>query len=88
MTTREICERLLRIAREISSSRGRISNVEDVYKAVDYATDALDSAYEGVISLMLGIALPDPEKEFYDMAMRALQSPTDRQGNYTDGSTK
>lgn len=79
MTTREICERLLRIAREISSSRGRISNEEDVHKAVDYATDALDSAYESVISFMLGIALPNTEMEFYDMAMRVLQSPTDKQ---------
>ena len=79
MTTREICERLLRIARSISSSRGRASNEEDVYKVADYATNALDHAYEGVISLMLDVALPNNEQEFYDMAMRVLQSPTERQ---------
>ena len=55
MTKREICERLLKISSAISSSRRHISNEKDVYKAVDCATGALDSAYESVISLVLAV---------------------------------
>ena len=51
----EICERLLKISSAIISSRRRISNEKDVYKAVDSATGALDSAYESVISLVLAV---------------------------------
>lgn len=79
MTEREICERLLRIVGGIDFAHGRISNEEDVHKAIDCATDALNSVRGNVIDLLLDVALPNPEKEFYDMAMRVLQSPTDRQ---------
>ena len=55
MTENEICERLLQIAGSISFTRGRVSNEEDVYKAVDCATNALDTAYESVVSLVLAV---------------------------------
>jgi hypothetical protein len=55
ITNREICARLMVISSAIISYRRRISNEEDVYKAVDCATGALDSAYEHIISLALAI---------------------------------
>lgn len=55
MTKREIYEHLLRTAKTISSNRRRISNEKDTHKAVDCAINALDYAYESVISIALAV---------------------------------